>query len=121
MSNHILVVEDEIDLADSLCNFLKHAGFTCTHLDNGGEVEDFCKANKVDLVVLDVMLPVLSGFEVCQKLRTDSDIPIFMLTACTDESQRLEGLELGADDYICKPFSAPELVLRIKNFRKAGN
>lgn len=116
MSDHILVVEDELEVANSLCNFLKHSGFSVSHIDNGGEVEAFCKANKVDLVVLDVMLPVLTGFDVCQKLRANSDIPIFMLTACTDESQRLEGLELGADDYICKPFSAPELVLRIKNF-----
>jgi len=116
MSKHILVVEDELDVAKSISNFLQNAGFGVSHLERGDEVEEFCSKNNVDLVLLDIMLPGLDGMAVCSRLRTKSDVPIFMLTACIEESQRLQGLELGADDYICKPFSAPELVARIQNF-----
>ena len=116
MQKHILIVEDEIEVANSVANFLNRSGYTVSHLEQGDLVADFVAKRPVDLVLLDVMLPGMDGMQVCQQLRASSDIPIFMLTACTEDAQRLQGLELGADDYICKPFSAPELVLRIKNF-----
>lgn len=115
---HILIVEDEVDVADSVRNFLHKAGFETSHLESGEPVTDFVSSTTVDLILLDIMLPGMSGLEVCKALRSFSNIPIFMLTACAEESQRLEGLELGADDYISKPFSAPELVLRVTNFLK---
>ncbi|WP_158525326.1 response regulator [Glaciecola sp. KUL10] len=116
MRKHILVVEDELEVAKSICIFLRNAGFRVSHLERGDEVELFYEQHQVSLIVLDVMLPGLDGMEVCRRIRTKSDVPIFILTACSDESQRLSGLKLGADDYICKPFSAPELVVRIQNF-----
>lgn len=116
MQEHILIVEDETEVANSLANFLNKSGYAVSHLERGDSVAAFMRKNRVDLVLLDVMLPGLDGMQVCQQLRANTDVPIFMLTACTEESQKLQGLELGADDYICKPFSAPELMLRIKNF-----
>lgn len=118
MSKHILIVEDEVEVAKSVGRFLQQAGFGVSHIERGDEVEAFCKLNQVDMILLDVMLPGLDGMQVCSQLRRSSDVPIFMLTACSEESQRLSGLELGADDYICKPFSAPELVMRVRNFFK---
>lgn len=117
-NRHILIVEDELDVADSVKNFLHKAGFETSHLESGEPVIEFVNSTPVDLILLDIMLPGMSGLEVCKGLRSFSNIPIFMLTACAEESQRLEGLELGADDYISKPFSAPELVLRVTNFLK---
>lgn len=116
MQKHILIVEDEVEVAKSVSNFLNKSGYQVSHLERGDLVEAFVEENEIDLVLLDVMLPGMDGMQVCQMLRTKSDLPIFMLTACTEDSQKLQGLELGADDYICKPFSAPELILRVKNF-----
>ena len=116
MKEHILIVEDEIEVANSVCNFLSKFGYQVSHIERGDRVAKFLAKQAVDLILLDVMLPGLDGMEVCRQVRTYSDVPIFMLTACSEDSQKLEGLELGADDYICKPFSAPELVQRIKNF-----
>ncbi len=116
MTRHILIVEDEVEVAKSVANFLNKSGYSVSHLERGDLVADFMANNSVDLVLLDVMLPGLDGMQVCQQLRSSSDVPIFMLTACAEDSQKLKGLELGADDYICKPFSAPELMLRVKNF-----
>lgn len=118
MKHHILIVEDDIDVANSVANFLKKSGFQVSHLERGEHVIDYFNQHSISLVLLDVMLPGMDGFAVCQQLRIISDVPIFMLTACSAESQRLQGLELGADDYISKPFSAPELVLKVKNFLK---
>jgi two-component system response regulator BaeR len=112
MQGHILIVEDEVEVA----NFLNKSGYWVSHFERGDLVEPFIAENNVDLVLLDIMLPGMDGMQVCQMLRAQSDVPIFMLTACSEDSQKLKGLELGADDYICKPFSAPELILRIKNF-----
>lgn len=118
MPKHILIVEDEVEVAKSIANFLVKSGYRVSHLERGDLVISFVAEQTVDLILLDVMLPGLDGMQVCQQLRTHSDVPIFMLTACSQDSQKLKGLELGADDYICKPFSAPELMLRISNFLK---
>lgn len=116
MKKHILIVEDEIEVAKSLTKFLSKAGYDVSHLESGDLVEPFLNEQKVDLILLDIMLPVMDGLTVCKIIRAKSDIPIFMLTASTEEAQKLQGLALGADDYICKPFSPSELMLRIKNF-----
>lgn len=114
MTHHILIVEDEHEVAISVAKFLAASDFTSDHIDDGAEVEPYLLNNQPDLIVLDVMLPNKNGIDICRSIREQSDIPIIMLTACINESERLDGLEVGADDYVCKPFSAPELVMRIK-------
>lgn len=116
MNKHILIVEDENDVAQLVSRFLSKAGFTSTHLDNGEQVVPYVMEHKPNLILLDLMLPNTDGISICQAIRKFSNVPIFMLTARVSEAERVKGLEVGADDYICKPFSAAELVLRVKNF-----
>ncbi|MFC4700237.1 response regulator [Glaciecola siphonariae] len=111
---HVLVVEDEVSIANALKAFLKHEGFECTVLHSALDVTEIVKRYKPDLVVLDIMLPGGDGLEICKELREQTNAPIILLTARASEKDRLIGLQAGADDYVCKPFSAPELVLRIK-------
>ncbi len=111
----VLVVEDEIKMAMLISEYLKKSGFKTAVLDNGLSVVDWVKAHNPDLILLDLMLPGMSGIEVCKEIRKFSEVPIVMLTARIEEIDRVLGLELGADDYICKPFSPPEVVARIKN------
>jgi two-component system response regulator BaeR len=110
----ILVVEDEPKLASLLADYLKTAGFETIVLDRGTEAAAWARERKPDLVLLDLMLPGRDGVEVCKEIRTFSSVPIIMVTARVDELDRLLGLELGADDYICKPFSPREVVARVK-------
>lgn len=112
--NHILIVEDELKLARLQVDYLQNAGFDTDCLSNGLEVLPWLKANHTDLILLDVMLPGCDGLEICRKLRSFSAVPIIMITARIEEIDRLLGLELGADDYICKPFSPREMVARVK-------
>lgn len=115
----ILIVEDEPKLAELVAAYLEQSGFEYHHLDRGDTVIDYLKANKVDLILLDLMLPGLDGIEICKQTRQFSGIPIIMLTAKVDEIDRLIGLEMGADDYICKPFSPREVIARVKaNLRR---
>lgn len=112
----ILIVEDSPDIADLITRYLQRAGHTTDHLVSGAAVGRQVRAVPPDLIVLDVMLPDLDGLEVCQALRHDAAtaaIPIIMLTARAGEADRVHGLELGADDYIAKPFSPKELVARV--------
>ncbi|QUM77412.1 response regulator [Moritella sp. 24] len=111
----ILVVEDEPSLAIVLCEYLTQAGFQTHIIDNGLEVIDWVKQNTPDLLILDLMLPHRDGLDIYRELRTFSQVPVVMATARVDEIDRLLGLELGADDYICKPYSPREVVARIKN------
>ena len=113
MTKHILIVEDEYDMADMICRFMRKEGFKATHIDNGNDVVDFVRTQKPDLVVLDLMLPGKEGTQVCKELRTFTDIPVLMVTAKVSEADRLIGFDLGADDYVCKPFSAMELAMRV--------
>jgi len=114
MSNRLLLVDDEVKILDMVDNYLKREGFETTRATNGNEaLELFCNQS-FDLVVLDLMLPELDGLEVCKEIRRFSEVPIIMLTAKNDEIDKLLGLELGADDYISKPFSLRELNARIK-------
>jgi two-component system, OmpR family, response regulator BaeR len=109
----ILIVEDEDKIADVLRDYLRAHGYATHRLARGDEVEAWVRSNPVDLVLLDVMLPGRTGLEICRNLRTYSDAAIIMVTARVDEIDRLLGLELGADDYICKPFSPREVVARV--------
>jgi len=111
----ILVVEDEPSLAIVLCEYLTQAGFQTHIIDNGLEVIDWVKQQSPDLLILDLMLPNRDGLDIYRELRTFSQVPVVMATARVDEIDRLLGLELGADDYICKPYSPREVVARIKN------
>lgn len=110
----ILIVEDEPKLAQLLIDYLHNAGYEIAWLSNGADVVPFVRQHPPALILLDLMLPGSSGLTVCQELRRFSDVPIIMVTAKTDEVDRLLGLEIGADDYICKPYSPREVVARVK-------
>lgn len=110
----ILVVEDEPKLASLLVDYLRAAGFAPRVLHDGLEVVPAVRAAAPALVLLDLMLPGRDGLEVCRELRSFSTVPIIMVTARVEEIDRLLGLELGADDYVCKPFSPREVVARVK-------
>ncbi|MBX9573967.1 MAG: response regulator transcription factor [Candidatus Obscuribacterales bacterium] len=110
----ILVVDDEASIRRILETRLKMAGYNVATAADGQEALDQFNAFQPDLVILDVMLPKLDGYEVCREIRKTSDTPIIMLTAVADVSNRIQGLEIGADDYVVKPFSPSELEARIK-------
>jgi two-component system, OmpR family, response regulator BaeR len=114
MSGNILVAEDEPKLAKLLADYLRVSGFEPFCLGDGTEVVPWIRTHKPDLILLDLMLPGRDGMEVCKDIRTFSHIPIIMVTARIEEIDRLLGLELGADDYICKPFSPREVIARVK-------
>ena len=117
----ILIVEDEQKLAELVRDYLAQSSFDTAILDNGNDVVPYVRENKPDLVILDLMLPGRDGMEICKEIRTFSNLPIIMVTARVEEIDRLLGLELGADDYVCKPFSPRELVARVKAvLRRAG-
>lgn len=114
MRQEILVVEDEIKIVDVLKDYLSKAGYKVSCLLSGEPVVPRVKQDPPALILLDIMIPGKDGMEVCRAVRQFSDIPIIMLTARIEEIDRLLGLELGADDYICKPFSPREVVARVK-------
>jgi two-component system response regulator BaeR len=118
---NILIVEDDLEIADSLNMFLHASGFDTEHLASGEKVIETVKDSKPDLILLDVMLPNVDGVTCCKRIREFSDVPIIIMTAKVEEIDRLIGLEAGADDYVCKPFSAMELILRIKAILKRSN
>ncbi len=119
MSYHILIVEDEIKLAKALSLFLEDSGYSCTTITNGLEVIPFIKETKTDMVFLDVMLPNCDGITICNQLRQFSTIPILIMSSKVEDNDRLLGLDVGADDYICKPYSLHEMVARAKRiFRR---
>jgi two-component system response regulator BaeR len=118
---HILIVEDEKKIAELLRDYLVGAGFKVTYHDRGGHVVSYVQKNPPALILLDIMLPDVDGLDVCREIRNFSNIPVLLITARVDEVDRLIGLELGADDYICKPFSPREVVARVKAvLRRAG-
>lgn len=115
-SADILIVEDEPKLAELLQKYLALAGYSARHVARGDAALDAVRAQRPDLILLDIMLPGMDGWEICRQLRTFSDVPVLMLTARAEEEDRLRGLELGADDYIGKtPFSPREIVARVKS------
>jgi DNA-binding response OmpR family regulator len=110
----VLVVDDERQIAQIARDYLEHAGFTVVVAADGAKALDLARSRRPDLIVLDLALPVIDGLDVARLLRRESDVPIIMLTARVEESDRLAGLEIGADDYVTKPFSPRELVARVK-------
>jgi len=109
----VLIVEDEPKLAGLVADYLKAASFEAHCIGNGLDAVPWVKANQPDLIILDLMLPGRDGLEICREVRSFSDLPIIMVTARVEEVDRLIGLETGADDYMCKPFSVRELVARV--------
>lgn len=114
MCAYVLVAEDDKRQAHVIRHYLEHEGHTATVVHDGGAALDEVRRRRPDLLVLDVMMPVLGGLEVCRILRRESDLAVLMLTARTTEEDLLLGLELGADDYLTKPYSPRELMARIR-------
>lgn len=117
---HILIVEDEPAIAETLVYACQDAGLQTRHCLLGGEAVATIKAEPFDFVVLDVGLPDINGFEVCKQIRQFSNVPVLFLTARNHEIDRIVGLEIGADDYVAKPFSPREIVARIKAILRRG-
>jgi two-component system, OmpR family, response regulator RegX3 len=114
MSPRVLLVDDEPDIVEPLTYALEQDGFEVASVAEGEAALHLARSNTFDVVILDVMLPGMSGIDVCRTLRSESDVPIVMLTARDAEVDRVLGLELGADDYVTKPFSAAELASRVR-------
>ena len=114
MKKTVLIVEDEKKLANILIEYLNKDGFQTKHISTGSQVIPWVRKHDPNLILLDLMLPEMNGKEICQEIRTFSSLPIIMVTAMAVSYTRLIGLELGADDYICKPFSPKEVTARVK-------
>ncbi len=115
---HILIVEDEVAIADTLIYALHSEGFTTAWLELGQAAVEHQRQTPADLIILDVGLPDITGFEACKQLRRFSDVPVMFLTARNAEIDRVVGLEIGADDYVVKPFSPREVAARVKAILK---
>jgi two-component system, OmpR family, response regulator len=114
MSRHILLVEDDPDIARMSVEVLHESGFEVSSVGSAREMDAALERAPVDLILLDVVLPGEDGFSICRRLRSGSTVPIVMLSACREDSDRIVGLELGADDYVVKPFNSRELIARIR-------
>lgn len=114
MSGTIVVVDDEQAITDLIEIYLKNENYNVAKFDNGQDALDYIEREKVDLAILDIMLPDLNGFTVCQRIREKYHFPVIMLTAKDEETDKITGLTLGADDYITKPFRPLEMVARVK-------
>ncbi|MDD2760515.1 MAG: response regulator [Methylomonas sp.] len=110
----VLIVEDEVELAQLQADYLRHAGFDTHIVHDGREVLPWLQAHPTDLILLDLMLPGIDGLMLCETIRREREVPIIMVSARVAEADRLLGLEIGADDYLCKPFSPREMVARVK-------
>lgn len=112
---HIVICDDDPDLTHLLGQLLEENGYSVVRAGSGKELDRHLRSGaRIDLIILDIMLPGQTGIEICRNIRTSSDLPILMLTARGDETDRIVGLEIGADDYVSKPFSPNELLARIK-------
>ena len=119
MPKKILIVEDEANIRELLRLYLEREGYTVLEAENGVEGIKKWKSDKPDMLLLDVMMPVMDGWEVCKEIRAESDVPIIMLTAKGETADRVSGLEMGADDYIVKPLEMPEVIARVRTvFRR---
>lgn len=119
--DHLLIVEDETDIAEILKDYLVKEGYRVSLLDRGDWAVTFVQKENPSLVLLDLMIPCMDGKTVCREVRKFSDVPIIMITAKVEEIDRLIGFELGADDYICKPFSPREVVARVNAVLRRSN
>jgi len=120
MADRVLIIDDDTRLSAMLVEYLAGAGFSARAAGDGASGLADLAAAGADAVILDIMLPDLDGFEICRRIRTTSDVPILMLTAKGDETDRIVGLEIGADDYLPKPFSPRELQARLKAVLRRG-
>lgn len=111
---HLLLVDDERSIREPLAQYLSRNGFRVTAVESASEARMRLNANAIDMVILDIMMPGEDGLSLCRHIRETSEIPVILLTARTEETDRIVGLEMGADDYVLKPFSPRELVARIK-------
>lgn len=111
---HVLLVEDDADISEMLTEALSDGGFTASTARSSIEMDAVLRRDNVDVVVLDIMLPGEDGLSICQRLRAASDVPIVMLTALKEDVDRIVGLEIGADDYVTKPFNSRELIARLR-------
>ena len=114
MPKKILIVEDEANIRELLRLYLEREGYTVIEAENGVEGIKKWKSEKPDMLLLDVMMPVMDGWAVCKEIRAESDVPIIMLTAKGETADRVSGLEMGADDYIVKPLEMPEVIARVR-------
>ena len=114
MPKKILFVEDEANIRELLRLYLEREGYTVLEAENGVEGIKKWKSDKPDMLLLDVMMPVMDGWAVCREIRAESDVPIIMLTAKGETADRVSGLEMGADDYIVKPLEMPEVIARVR-------
>lgn len=114
MPKKILIVEDEANIRELLRLYLEREGYTVLEAENGVEGIKKWKSDKPDMLLLDVMMPVMDGWAVCREIRAESDVPIIMLTAKGETADRVSGLEMGADDYIVKPLETPEVIARVR-------
>ncbi|RED55107.1 response regulator transcription factor [Cohnella lupini] len=117
----VLVADDEKDITDVCRRYLEREGYVVLIANDGNEALEIWELNRPELVILDLMMPGKTGWEVCTAIRHQEDVPIIMLTARGEESDRIMGLTLGADDYLTKPFSPRELVLRVRNLLRRTN
>lgn len=119
--SHILIVEDDADIAGMLVELMRGNGFKAVSASNGAEMDRMLARQSFDFIVLDAMLPGEDGFSICRRLRADRTVPILMLTALQEDIDRILGLELGADDYVTKPFNSRELVARVKSILRRAS
>jgi two-component system OmpR family response regulator len=118
---HILVVDDHKNIGEPLADYLNSIGFRASTAGNGTQAYTALKTAQIDLVVLDILMPGESGLDICRRIRETRDIPVILLTAVADETVRIVGLELGADDYVTKPFNPRELLARIRGVLRRVN
>ncbi|MCX7172307.1 MAG: response regulator, partial [Proteobacteria bacterium] len=112
--DHVLVVDDDVEIRNLLSDYLRKNGYQATAVADGKGMRSALARSRIDLIVLDLMLPGEDGLSLCRRLRSESETPVIMLTARGEETDRIIGLEMGADDYLAKPFSPRELLARIK-------
>mgnify|MGYP004568572383 CR=1 FL=1 len=121
MGYHILVVDDETNIRTLISKYAQFEGHDVTEACDGMQAVDLCKKQKFDIIILDIMMPVLDGLSACKKIREISDTPIIMLSARGEEYDKISGFEMGVDDYVVKPFSPKELMLRVEAVMKRYN
>ncbi len=119
--NRMLVVDDEENIRQIIRKYALHEGFQVDEASNGAEAVDLCRQNEYSIVIMDIMMPVMNGFDSVSRIREFSGVPVIMLSARGEEYDRIKGFELGIDDYVVKPFSAKELMLRVSAIIKRTN
>ena len=118
MKHHIFIVEDDLNIRDIVAAYVKKEGYQVSTIDNAEQAWELSRKNTPDMWILDIMLPGMDGYELCKKIRRESEVPIIIISAKDEEVDKILGLELGSDDYLTKPFSPRELVARVKRLFK---